>query len=247
MRRYWIEASSFRGDHVLLEDEVFHHIFKVCRQAEGDKFEVLKGDGEIHLVEVTRLEKKRATATLLESRKVPARPRPHLHLVLSVPKFPVLEAVLQKSVELGVHSLHLVPTDFSFIKKRQVLEQKLPRWNKIIQGACQQSGRPEPMELNFCEDLKNLLSEINRDEGQLGLFFYEGQGQVNLRTQLSTIAPESIQDVYYFVGSEGGFSEAEVELFSSLGHPPITLGSQVLRVETACVCITSVLKYVLEV
>jgi 16S rRNA U1498 N3-methylase RsmE len=37
-----------------------------------------------------------------------------------------------------------------------------------------------------------------------------------------------------------------VRLFGSYGLPPVTLGSQVLRVETACVSMTAVLKYELE-
>ena len=172
---------------------------------------------------------------------------PRLHLVLSVPKFPVLENVLQKSVELGVYTLHLVATDFAFIKKRQVLDQKWGRWQKVILAACQQSARPEPMNLEFCDDLELLLAEINRDDTKAGLFFYEGDGQEDLRSKLASQTQRKPSDWYYFVGSEGGYSDREVELFSSFGFAPLSLGSQVLRVETACVSITSILKYELEV
>ncbi|WP_374021264.1 16S rRNA (uracil(1498)-N(3))-methyltransferase [Bdellovibrio bacteriovorus] len=42
---------------------------------------------------------------------------------------------------------------------------------------------------------------------------------------------------------KGGFSHNEVEKFQELGLRPVTLGPQVLRVETACMALVSVLKY----
>jgi 16S rRNA (uracil1498-N3)-methyltransferase len=51
------------------------------------------------------------------------------------------------------------------------------------------------------------------------------------------------KEAWAFIGSEGGFSEREVELFQSLDLKPVTLGTQVLRVETACVATVSIIKY----
>ena len=45
------------------------------------------------------------------------------------------------------------------------------------------------------------------------------------------------------MGSEGGYSPTEVEKFQALGLQPVTLGEQVLRVETACIALLAVLKY----
>lgn len=246
MRRYWIPQENLKDGWVRIEGESFHHICGVCRQGVGDRFEILTGDGQVHLIEVVDIKSKKAQGKILETRTLEPLKEPYLHLVLSVPKFPVLESVLQKSVELGVHTVHLATTDFSFIKKRSVLEQKWPRWKKIIQGASQQSARPTLMGLEFVGDVQNLLTEINRNPGKAGLLFYEGEGQTPLRSALGGLKEKTPREVYFFVGSEGGFSAQEVQLFSSLGFPPVSLGPQVLRVETACVSIASVLKYELD-
>ncbi len=49
--------------------------------------------------------------------------------------------------------------------------------------------------------------------------------------------------LWVFVGSEGGFSLEEVELFAKEGLNPTSLGEQILRVETACLALLSVIKY----
>jgi 16S rRNA (uracil1498-N3)-methyltransferase len=51
------------------------------------------------------------------------------------------------------------------------------------------------------------------------------------------------ENLWLIVGSEGGFSDREVTEMKQLGLDPVTLGPQVLRVETACMTLVSVLKY----
>jgi 16S rRNA (uracil1498-N3)-methyltransferase len=54
------------------------------------------------------------------------------------------------------------------------------------------------------------------------------------------------KEVWLFVGSEGGFSSTEVQCAEQTGLHLLSLGSQILRVETACVVLLSSLKYELE-
>ena len=58
------------------------------------------------------------------------------------------------------------------------------------------------------------------------------------------ILQNSPENVWLIIGSEGGFSENEVEIMQKLGLDPVTLGPQILRVETACLTLVAVLKYV---
>ena len=103
-------------------------------------------------------------------------------------------------------------------------------------------------------NLPELLKNFNREQtdqsltGEVkGVFAYEGDAESTLKAQLLKISQESstkpLEKIYVFVGSEGGFSEVEVELFKKYSLAPITLGTQVLRVETACVALVSVIKY----
>lgn len=252
MRRYWLSPSALQpGDDTNLEicfkDDIFHHIFDVCRQEKGSKFEVLFGDQKAHLVEVTRVEKKRAYAKTLTSREIPAIPTPHIHLAISIPRFPVMEAVVEKAVELGVHTIHPFFSDFSFVRKAAMLpENKTERWNKIVISATQQSGRGELLKIQKTENLEVLLKnfqQTNQTKDRLGLFAYEGTAETSIKKYFHKNKKDGLEEIWVFVGSEGGFSTEEVKKFQSFGLSPITLGDQVLRVETACITLLAILKY----
>lgn len=246
MRRYLVDKESFKDGTVYLEGDTFHHICEVCRQGIGSQFEVLTEDGKAFLVEIKVLQKKSATAIILDQRQLPQLKRPHLHLRISVPKFSTFEAVLEKAVELGVKSVQPFFSDFSFVKNPAILSgSKWARWEKIIKSAVQQSGRGEPLTLQKPVTFQELLKSINPNSNELHLFAYEGETPTSIKTALHQIrqGPEAPEDIYIYVGSEGGFSRQEVMALQKIGLRPVTLGDQVLRVETACLSLISILKY----
>ena len=244
MRRYWLTPDCVQGDQTEFKGDTFHHIFEVCRQEVGSRFEILLGDLKARTVEVKEVGKKSASAQIVSVRDIPELVRPHIHLVLSIPRFPVMEAVVEKAVEMGVHSLYPVFSDFSFVRKPTLLpEGKIERWQRIVVSATQQSGRGELMKLQPAKNLSEILRTFNRTKGQLGLFAYEGQAQASVRKYLRQAQPLDLADVWLFVGSEGGFSKEEVQSFKQVGLDSVSLGDQVLRVETACIALIAILKY----
>lgn len=244
MRRYWLEPEArLNEDLIRITGDSLHHIFDVCRQDVGSQFEVLFGDQKALLVEVVTKEKRQATAKVISSRPIPELPHPYLHLCLGLSRYPVMDAVVEKAVELGVHAVTPVLSEFSFVRRKDsVPDNKIERWQKIITSATQQSGRGEKMILEQPQELEHLLPKINQTPGTKGLFLYEGQGQVGLQQALRTISPKP-ERIVVFIGSEGGYSSTEVQLFQQFGLQPITLGPQVLRVETACISALAILKY----
>ena len=247
MRRYWIEKKMLHEDVVTFKDELFHHIFDVCRQEVGHHFEVLTDDSKAHLVEVILKEKKQAKAKIIEAREIQKLPKPHIHLALSVSRYNVMDSIVEKAVEMGVQSILPFCSDFSFIRKPTNLpEGKSDRWKKIVISASQQSGRGELMKIYEPMEWSNMLKFINPKLSNWCLFAYEGSSVLGIREHLKLVQENQAQkpdNIWIIVGSEGGFSEKEVLEMQQLGLNPVTLGSQVLRVETACMTLVSVLKY----
>lgn len=247
MRRYWIERKDLFQDQVNFTGDVFHHIFDVCRQEVGSKFEVLTEDSKAYFVEVTQVSKRNATARVLEERSIPALKRPHIHLVLSISRFPVMDAIMEKAVEMGISSIHPFFSEFSFLRRGEKLsDNKVERWEKIVKSATQQSGRGDLMKIHPAITFDNISELINPQAGGAGLFAYEGPSTLSIKNYINKVKgehPTGVQDLWIIVGSEGGFSHREVEKFQKLALDPVTLGPQVLRVETACMALVSVLKY----
>ena len=233
------------GENVVLTGDVLHHIRDVCRMHLGSKFEVITEGGEAHFVEIVHEEKKSSIAKVLETRTIPPLPLPRLHLAMAVPKFPVFEAVIEKAVELGVTSVRPFYSEYSYIRTQSDLfDKKRSRFERIVQSATQQCGRGELMRVEDAVTLDQIFSDFNRGHGRAGLFAYEGAGVLTAKDGIQALTQMSgVEDVWIFVGAEGGFSEAEVGLFQSNGLKPVTLGPQVLRVETACVALVGIIKY----
>lgn len=248
MRRYWYPAPFSGNAEVAIVGELFHHIFDVCRQEVGSRFELIFPDGKVRLVKVTSVQKRGASALVESERAAPALRKPLIHLCLSIPKIPTLESVVEKMVEMGVASFHPFVSDFSFLRStNKISEERFHRWEKIIISATQQCGRGELMQLHPVSDLNEILQTIHRTPNSLCLFAYEGSSHMGAREYLSGLrsrdTSEEIEHAWILVGSEGGFSEEETKRISHLGYPSVTLGDQVLRVETACMSLVSILKY----
>lgn len=243
MRRYFFEERVDVGQKLMIRGELFHHIFEVCRLQPGQHFELLNDQGLAYLVTVDSITKKEAVVLVKEARAIPAIKKPHIHLYLCIPKIPTFETIVEKSVELGVSSITPVFSDFSFFRTHQQFPiAKLPRWQKIILQATQQSGRGTLLKLEPARKLDDCIKEVAANS-DLKVIAYEGETSLSLKTYLSQKRKNNVERVHLFVGSEGGFSDSEIELFKNLDLPPVTLGDQVLRVETACLTLVASLKY----
>lgn len=246
MRRYWIEASMVEDDEVCLEGDVLHHIRDVCRQRVGDKFEVLWGDGYAYFVEIISEKRNESRARILEKREVPGLAEPYINLALCFPRPAIMDAVVEKMVELGVQSVAPLISAQSFWKTQDdVISKKLERLERIVWSATQQSGRAELMRIDTPQSLRTMVETLakrmNQNADVVGLFLYEGAGTQPIRDALRGL--KDVKEVWVLIGGEGGFSLDEVKWIESQGLKALTLGPQVLRVETACVATISVIKY----
>jgi 16S rRNA (uracil1498-N3)-methyltransferase len=167
-----------------------------------------------------------------------------------VSRYNVMDSIVEKAVEMGVSSILPFFSDFSFIRKN-LPEGKLERWQKIVVSSTQQSGRGELMKITEPVEMREMLKTINPGDENWCLFAYEGEAVLDIKQHLLKARENAVkntqnkgpENLWVIVGSEGGFSSQEVTEMRQLGLHPVTLGPQVLRVETACMTLVSVLKY----
>ena len=236
MRRFWIDSSCLKGREFTLTGQVFHHILRVSRIQKGEPFELLS-DGRIrYTVALNAVSHSKATARILKSHPAPPLPRPYFHLALSLPRLNIVDSILQKAVELGVKDFHPFISEMSFLKKPPPLS-RLERWKKIISRASAVSGRTRLITLHPALNLREM--EIPKNHG--AFMAYEGARGKSFREILKPEKP--FEEIWLFIGSEGGFSRKEAEAFSRKGGEVFSFGDQILRVETACLMGLSILKY----
>ena len=115
------------------------------------------------------------------------------------------------------------------------VSKKQERLQRIALEAAKQSGRGIIPEIGKMTDLESAL----RTAPGKKILFYEGGGEA-----LGTLVTPDEAEVSVFIGPEGGFDAAEVQLANQYGAAPATLGPRILRTETAPLAALSVLMYI---
>ena len=220
--RYDDLAQTRPGEAVRLDKEESSHLFRTLRAEPGDNCRLMDGAGRIALAEVLPGRQLK----VLQTETVPEPPSPRLHLYIAAPRRQKMDLILRQSAELGVR--RIVP----MICERSVA---LPdgdsvggRWKELLFEACKQSGNPFLPEIASPLKFGEALSDSTlRCEAR---FF----GSVARKDSAPVEGP--VDDAAWFVGPEGGFTDAEEQAMLDSGVQPLHFGNWVLRVETAAVC-----------
>jgi 16S rRNA (uracil1498-N3)-methyltransferase len=115
-------------------------------------------------------------------------------------------------------------------------EAKQRRWQRILAEAVEQCGGDRLPTLDTPRPLTQALEQL--PPGAIALFPWEVAEAAPLRATLAEAVAvaggvSAVNEVYVFIGPEGGFSAAEADLAKRHGALLVTLGARILRAETA--------------
>lgn len=150
-----------------------------------------------------------------------------------------MEYVIQKSVELGISKIIPFESKNIVVKlKDNEKNKKIDRYNKIAKEATKQCGRTDEVEVVNVMSFKEMLTSL---EGySVVILAYENEEQP-LKDVLKNINKEKIAII---IGAEGGFNKEEVEkILENKKAVSVSLGSRILRAETASLNLISILGY----
>jgi len=237
MHRFFIPPDWIQDNIVTVTGPQARQISRVLRMRPGDELLVLDNSGWEVQTRLLSVERDTARGEVLRRRLAAGEPRTKISLYQAMLKSKKFEYVLQKCTELGVVEFVPLITERCVISDLNTAETKLGRWRWIIQEAAEQSRRGRLPSLRPSMLFPQACDQA-RQRGGLALAPWEEEGQISLRQVLRT-APEGHEKswppltISLFIGPEGGFSAAEVELARRYGLLPVTLGPRVLRAETA--------------
>ncbi len=238
MARFFVDQEDIGQDTILLTGENAQHA-KVLRLKTGEEVLVCDGKGNECVCKVVDFDPGEVTLDILERRASVTEASVKVSIYMAFPKADKLEHVIQKATELGAYEIVAFPSGRCISKPdEKSLKKKLERWQKIAASAAEQSGRgriPEVVVLgSYAEALRRAAS------CDKALMFYENEHATTLRMALES---GEFQTVSLLTGPEGGLEEKEVEQAKSAGLQICTLGSRILRCETAPLCALSAVMY----
>ena len=244
LNRFFVHQSQVRSDQIQLTDrDDLQHIIKVLRLGVGDEIEISDNLLFEYQTRIQSVAKDQILLEILDKQRFAREPETQITLYQGVPKAGKLETIIQKSVELGVHTIVPVYTARSVPQEKGGSGKQI-RWQKIAEEAAKQCKRGIIPTVREGISWKNLLREWS-ERGGLLLFPYENETMVSLRDVIKGQV-QSPKEVSILIGPEGGFSEQEAEEIQQLGGKRLSLGKTILRTETAAIVAIALVLYELE-
>lgn len=230
MQRFFIDGAASSDIWLLGEDA--RHFITVLRARPGDRAILCDCAGTDYECELIEIREGRALFRVIESRPSVGEPKVTVKVYPSVSKGERFEWMLQKLVELGTSEITPV------ISRRCIAaepgERKLERWEKIIREAAQQSGRGAVPALKPAVPFPSAVDTAGGDK----IICYENSAGLTLGAHCASRLPATVS---LFTGPEGGYEDSEVASAAERGFVSVSLGSRILRCETAPVAALAII------
>lgn len=238
MKQLVVPPGTRSGAVVELRGREHHYLARVRRVVAGERLAGLDGGAKL-VLEVTHVDDDHTLLRVVED-LAPPPAGPRIVLFPFLLKARKLDDVIRQACEAGVSAIVPVVGDHCVAKLDDDGPKKVQRWATIAKEAAQQSGNPRVCEIGTPVESRRLAQ--GWDEGPLLFFHQTPLDTGSLHGYLSS-RPKTVGLI---VGPEGGLSEAEIEVFRSLGALPVWLGPFVLRAETASVYAVAAVNTILQ-
>lgn len=240
MQRIYIEPENIIDTEMTFSIEQSHRISTVLRLKAGDSIIVFDGQGKEYRVILKKVKTNEIIGIIESMTLINRDPKLEITLIQGLPKFEKMDSIVQKATELGVKRIIPVITTRTIPSLTlQKTKLRLDRWQKIAISAAEQSGRTIIPLISPITNLDQGLLEI--DSINLKLFFWEEERSVTLKSVLQKIDARNAAAI--IIGPEGGFTKEEAKLAKQSEAISVSLGSQLLRTETAPIAALSILLY----
>lgn len=241
MHRFFLGDATLKGAQpgmtLTLPTTIAHQIRDVLHIAVDEQLVLFDNSGDELLCTVTQSQRSGVEVLFAARRAGQPEPRTQIILCQGLLKSARFELILEKGTEMGVSAFVPTHCQRSTAGLAEAGPKKLERWQRIIQEATEQCGRAHVPTLHKIRSLPEVLKELPADA--LALMPWEEEHALSLYETLHTIRTQSNdtaqlpQTVVIIIGPEGGLTPAEAELAMQHGVKVVTLGTRILRAETA--------------
>lgn len=225
LHRFYTTEQLDKGKVLRIENpELLHQWFRVFRLSVLDRVILFNGNGKEFEGFFELLSKKEATIVIDKENKVAKKLPLELHVFQAIIKKDNFELVVEKCTEIGAAAFHPI-----IVERSEKKDLNIERLKKISIEAAEQSGKVAIPEIFEPTDLESAMEKF---DGEIFVLDFGGKK-----------LPEKMtgKKVGIFIGPEGGWTDGEREVFRKNKALSVSLGSQILRAETAAIAASSLI------
>ena len=239
MSRFFVPPESVKGNSIVISGREAHHIIDVMRLEISDHVVTFDGSGREYVGRIREVSRNSLTVEITEIRTPAKKDACEITLLQAMPKKEKMDYIVEKSTELGVHSIVPVITertipDWDEKKKRLQVE----RWNKIAKEASKQCGR---LDIPAVSAISEFTEAVKGFDGfKMRLIAILSEDAVSIKDALAGFKSGN---VVIAIGPEGDFTPDEAKIAKDACFKAISLGPRVLKSDTAGLALISILNY----
>jgi 16S rRNA (uracil1498-N3)-methyltransferase len=234
MNRFFLPPETIQDSKVHFPADRSHQIARVLRLQIGEDVCVLDNAGRSYLVRLLELDAKACLGEVLSVSVDSQEPKTEVHLLIALTQREKFELILQKCTEIGVRRFTPVFTERSLVQAKAEFEKKTERWGRIVMEAAEQSRRSRIPQMDRALSFQQCLQTAADQK----LIAYEEEHRSGIHSAVSAAA---VNRIAVLIGPEGGFTQQEVRQAAAGGWKAVSLGSRILRMETAAIVAATLL------
>ncbi|MEZ0273559.1 MAG: 16S rRNA (uracil(1498)-N(3))-methyltransferase [Roseimicrobium sp.] len=238
---HWnLSSLGFAGDEA-------KHCTQVMRRTVGDEIMAFNGAGAWARAEIVNTGKGSVDLRVLEAGETPP-PAVTITLFQSIPKGSNMDLIIEKSVELGVNAIVPVFSDRTVVRlDAKDAAKKQEKWQRLAVEACKQCGQNWLPTVSVPVSFDTAWRQLPPHDLRLIAAIQEDSRSFKDTLVSARSQKGNIQSVLMAIGPEGDFTPEEYAAARGAhGCLPVSLGSIILRVETASMYCLSVLRHELS-
>lgn len=230
MPRFHCPMPLIAGAELDLPAATARHV-QVLRHQPGDRITLFNGEGGQWQATVLRMGRSDVAVRVDAFEAVEREPQRPVHLALGMPANERMDWLVEKAAELGVTGIQPLHTAHSVLRlSGERATKKQAHWQSVAVAACEQCGGNRVPVVRPVAELGAWLRS-SAGVAPLRCVLSLAEGARPLTEVLRNTAPGA--PVLFLSGPEGGLSAQEDAQARAAGFVPVTLGTRVLRAETA--------------
>lgn len=238
MYRFHIPTNWVPQSTIELDLKESRHAISVLRLKNGDVVELLDGKSNKYQGIVAGQKNGKLLVAINQNIFCP-EPKILTTLAISVIKPERMELLIEKACELGVSEIQPLITDRCVIKlSPERWQAKAQRWSKIAEATCKQCGQSRTPTVLPVTQFKNYLDQFKNFD--LAIIPTLAKQSQNLKQVFKEQNPKNI---LVLIGPEGDFTSQEIELALDRGAKSVSLGTLVMRSETAAMHVLAIINF----
>lgn len=214
------------------------HVARVLRLRPGAALTLFDGAGGEYEAIILDSGRDGVRVSVGAHRPVEREARIAVTLLQALPRGERMDWMVQKATELGAAAIVPVISDHSVVQlDAAARERKRGHWQAVAIGACEQCGRNRLPHIQAAVEFEQACAQAadaarsaaaGTSAAAAALLMLAPAATGTLSTALAGCA-----NVTLLIGPEGGFSERELAIARHHGFQACSLGTRVLRTETA--------------